>query len=173
MQLSLNLNFANLYRYCAYVDACIAHKKVLSSIDPTLIDHRYFYQINGHGTYACGIAREAVASQLLHYRIINASFIDSLQSLDRFNNNKSVVRFFIEQAVLQTIRSCGLKVHENICNAMDMISFEGFPNFNTKKERVLYVPSEFNFHAIDGLILWLDPSYRKNREKKQAFLFPI
>ena len=143
------------------------------NVEPSLIDHRYFYEVEGEGTYACGVAREAVASQLHHYGMNKVGFMDSLESLNQFIDNRSVVGFFIEQAVLQTIRSRGLKVHEKISNSMDIIPFDGFPVFNTSKERALYVPSCFNYGAIDGIILWLDLSNQKSGKKKEALLFPL
>jgi hypothetical protein len=142
-------------------------------VDPALIDHRYFYQVEGEGAYACGVAREAVASQLHRYGMNNAGFMQSLQSLDQFIDNKSVVGFFIEQAVLRTIRSRGLQVDERISQPMDLITYHGFPVFDTLKERALYVPSDFNYGAIDGMILWLDCSKQKSGRKKEALLFPL
>jgi hypothetical protein len=146
---------------------------VPTGVEPSLIDHRYFYKVEGEGAYACGVAREAVASQLHLYGMNKVGFMGSLRSLDQFINNKSVVGFFIEQAVLQTIQSRGLKVDEKISNSMDIITFDGFPVFNTLKERALYVPSGFNCRAIDGIILWLDLSNRKKGQKKEALLFPL
>ena len=51
-------------RYCDYVVACIIGKCTPHGMAPNLIDHRYFYEEKGMGKYACGLARDAVASQL-------------------------------------------------------------------------------------------------------------
>ena len=163
----LNPNFANLYSYCEYVDACITHKEVPGHIQLSLIDHRYFYTINGKGTYACGVAREAVTSQLHRYGMSKVGFMDSLESLDQFISNKSVVGFFIEQAVLQTIQSRGLMTIKEISNSMDKITFNDFPVYNTSKPRVLYVPTTYNYPGIDGIIVWLD------HQKMEAKLYPF
>jgi hypothetical protein len=55
---------------------------------------------------------------------------------------------------------------------MDLITFDGFPKFDTTRERALYVPTGFNYRIIDGIILWLDLSNRES-EKKKALLFPL
>src|SRR5256885_5854596 len=106
-----SLNFKTLLtsrRYYKYVDACIRRMPVPAGVRPELIDHRYFYEVGNVGSYACGIARSAVASQLrLHGR--NRFGNTALQSLNDYINNESVVGFFIEQVILQTIESRGLE----------------------------------------------------------------
>ena len=47
---------------------------------------------------------------------------------------------------------------------MPMITYLGFPTFDTNKKLALYVPSSYNFH---GVILRMD------REQKRAYLFPL
>jgi hypothetical protein len=56
-----------------------------------------------------------------------------------------------------------------ISQLMRMIPFEGFLIFDTSNELVLYVPCNFNYHAIDGIILRLFLS----GETKKAILFPL
>lgn len=85
-----------------------------------LIDHRFFYSTDGElGNYVCGVAREAVANQLRLHGITRFGNT-ALQSLDSYINNESVVGFFIEQAILQTIECRGLRV-ENEIPAMTML----------------------------------------------------
>jgi len=164
-----SLNFKTLLTsrsYYNYVDACIRRRPVPAGVRPELIDHRYFYELGNKGSYACGIAREAVASQLrLHGK--NRFGNTALQSLDDYINNESVVGFFIEQAILQTIEFRGLQTEPEISQPMTMIPFEYFPVFNTSKELALYVPCDFNYRAIDGIIL------RLYTGTKKAILFPI
>jgi hypothetical protein len=50
---------------------------------------------------------------------------------------------------------------------MRMIPFKYFPIFDTSKELALYVPCNFDYHAIDGIIL------RLYKETKKAILFPL
>jgi hypothetical protein len=93
-----SLNFKTLLtsrRYYNYVEACIRRSPVPAGVRLDLIDHRYFYEVENKGSYACGIAREAVASQLLlHGR--NRFGDTALQGLDDYINNEPVVGFFIE-----------------------------------------------------------------------------
>jgi hypothetical protein len=54
--------------YREYVTACFCQKSISSgwTDDLDLIDHRYFFQRNGHGDYTCGLVRNAVAGVLLN-----------------------------------------------------------------------------------------------------------
>jgi hypothetical protein len=82
-------------RYQRYVVACIERRPVPAGVRAELIDHRYFYKEKNVGSYACGIAREAVTSQLrLHGR--NRFGKTALRSLNDYISNESVVGFFIE-----------------------------------------------------------------------------
>jgi hypothetical protein len=76
--------------------------------------------------------------------------------------------FFIEHAVLETIAiaSRGLN-DEGIPGPMLTITFQGFPTFQMERSLALYVPLNFNYRDIDGLILQL------NFTTKQAYMFPI
>jgi hypothetical protein len=173
--ISPSLNFKTLLtsrRYQRYVDACIQRRPVPAGVRPELIDHRYFYEEENVGSYACGIAREAVTRQLrLHGR--NRFGNKALQSLNNYISNESVVRFFIEQAILQTIEFRGLEMITEISQPMKMIPFEDYPVFDTSNKLALYVPCNFNYYAIDGIILRLDRSSVKNGETKRAILFPL
>jgi hypothetical protein len=140
-------------------------------MEAELIDHRYFYERDGVGNYACGIARDAVAGRLREYNIKKFGDISFLASLGRFVDNASVVGFFIEQAVLQSIESNGLAVGEGSHGHMDAITFAGVPNFNTSKAEALYVPRAFNYPGIDGIILRLDLDGESKRRK--ASVFPL
>ena len=128
-----------------------------------MIDHRYFYSVGGAGNYTCGITREAVACVLWSYGNNNFGVTQKLTSLEQYIDNQSVVGFFLGCTILQTIRSNGLKV-DGLSNAMPMITYLGFPTFDTNKKLALYVPSSYNFH---GVILRMD------REQKRAYLFPL
>ena len=149
------------------MNACIRRKKVPSGVQHSVIDHRYFYEVEEVGNYTCGVAREAVANQLLEYGSNKFGVTELLTSLDAYIGNQSVTGFFIEQAVLQSISSDGLKDVDGISNPMPIIPFQGFPDFDTKISLALYAPLDFNFHGIDGIILQLDSS------KKEAYVFPI
>ena len=68
-------------RYCDYVVACIIGKRTPPGMAPNLIDHRYFYEDNGTGKYACGLARDAVASQLRCHGMYQLGDLGILRSL--------------------------------------------------------------------------------------------
>ena len=86
-----------------------------------LIDHRYFYSVGGAGNYTCGIVREAIACLLWGYGDNSFGVTQKLTSLEQYIDNQSVVRFFLECVILQTIQSNGLKV-DGLSNAMPMIT---------------------------------------------------
>ena len=133
---------------------------------PSAIDHRFFYSAASVGNYTCGVARDAVSSQLRLYGCNSFGVTEYLTSLDAYIHNPSVTGFFIEHAVLETIASCGLN-DEGIRRPMSTFTFQGFPTFQMEKSLALYVPSNFNYHDVDGLVLKLD------LKTKQAYMFPI
>ena len=51
--------------------ACFCRKAISAEWDRdvNLIDHRYFYRDNGHGSYTCGLVRDAAANKLLELEI--------------------------------------------------------------------------------------------------------
>ena len=112
------------------MDACIRRSPVPVGVRLSLINHRYFYNVEGVESYACGIAREAVASQLrLHG--MNKFGNTALQSLHDYINNESVVGFFVKQGILQTIEFRGLRTVAEISKPMTIIPFQNFPTFDT------------------------------------------
>ena len=69
-------DMTDFFRYCNYMTACFCRKAVSAEWDRdvNLIDHRYFYQFDGSGRCVCGLARDAVAEQLLQW---GDKFIDA------------------------------------------------------------------------------------------------
>jgi hypothetical protein len=133
-----------------------------------LIDNRYFFALDGVGKYACGIAREAAARQLRAYKVEKFGDTDFLAPLDLYISNPSVTSFFIEQAVLSSIASCGLGILEQISKKMDTVMFSGdIPKFNrTEGDPVLYCPINFNYYGgIDGIIVRF--------AEGKCFMFPL
>jgi hypothetical protein len=140
-----------------------------------LIDHRYFYREDSDiGGCACGLARDAVAEQLLMW---NVNFVDTdfLASLPEFITNGSVTGFMIEKAVLSSIASHGLAINAGIGVAMKTILFKKF-NIQTgiRGEPVLYCPQKSNHEAIDGIIVLIEedkpkgPKHQKLDKKNNA-----
>jgi len=150
--------------------ACFCHKRVpygwSGNLD--LVDHRYFYRSryrnNWYGGYACGLARNAVADQLL---LKGIDFVDTKfpRALDRFVGNPSVVRFIIEHVVLSSIRSRGLSIGEGIAKEMVLKLLEDPPEFDkvVTKGPVLYRPKSFNSLAVGGIIFWIKPKGENGR----------
>jgi hypothetical protein len=132
-----------------------------------LIDHRYFYGDNGVGRCVCGLARDAVAEQLLQY---GDNFIDadSLASLPGLIGNPSAVGFMIEHAILSSIRSNGLAINAGIMRPMKTIPLSEPSDIRTdiRDEPVLYWPRKFNFETIDGIIILINP--KELNDKKNA-----
>ena len=67
--------------------------------------------------------------------------------------NPSITGFFIEQATLSSIASCGLEISEQISRKMETVMFSGrFPVFSNRTEGdpVLYCPLDFNRLAINS-----------------------
>ncbi|KIX08922.1 uncharacterized protein Z518_03579 [Rhinocladiella mackenziei CBS 650.93] len=167
--------------YCDYVKACIHNKPVPLGWTELieLIDHRYFYQrYQGHdyiGGYACGIVRDAVANQLLELdtKFIKINFLASLRD---FIDNRSVVGFIVEYAILASIRSQGLRA----CGAgNEGINFSFFTSqrdiqFDIRDQPVLYRPRQINYETIDGMIGFVKtPKRTAKGEKPTLLLFPL
>jgi hypothetical protein len=110
------------------VDAYIRRREVPNGTLLSAIDHRYFYSEANVGNYTCGVVRDAVSYQLRHYGRNTFGVSEYLTSLDEYIHNQSVTGFFIEQAVLETVASRGLK-DEGIPGPMPTINFQGFPTF--------------------------------------------
>src|SRR5271170_1938545 len=88
--------------------------------------------------------------------------------MNDFITNPSVIGFFIEQATLSSIASRGLEISEQISRRMETVMFSGrFPLFSNRTEGdpVLYCPLDFNFRAIDGIIVRF--------AGRKCFMFPI
>src|SRR5271163_4570953 len=125
--------------------ACFCRKAISEEWDMEvrLIDHRYFYRVNGRGNYTCGIVRDAVANKLLELKI-NFADTDFLSSLDDFINTRAMVGFMIEHAVLSSIRSKGLDINENIGKSMELRLLTDPSDIKTDitKHPVLYRPEK-------------------------------
>jgi hypothetical protein len=144
--------------YLDYVTACFRQKSLPSGESFDLIDHRYFYALNGSGRCACGLARDAVAEQLLRW---SDNFIDSnsLASLPGLIHNPSAVGFMIKHAILSSIRSNGLAIDAGIMRPMKMRLLSELSDIKTdiRDKPVLYWPKKFNFETIDGIIILINP----------------
>jgi hypothetical protein len=133
-----------------------------------LIDHRYFFHFRGYrnddyGNYTCGLARNAVADQL----ILEGAHFDYLLSLDRFITNKSTTGFAIEFAVLESIQSNGLAINVGIGKPMELKVLMSPPwiDKSVMDKPVLYRPEWPNFKPINGLIILIKPAELSKRTR--------
>lgn len=56
---------------------------------------------------------------------------------------------------------------------MDTLMFQGYSTFMITEQPMLCCPRQFNFCAINGLIVRFDLSYQSNGKKGKCFLFPV
>jgi hypothetical protein len=160
------------------VKACFCKTVVPAGVSNDLIDHRYFFERDGYGSYTCGLVRDAVGDQLIFEE--NFADTDFLLSLPSFIDNRSVAGFMIEHAVLSSIRSKGLAIGEGIQKSMDLRPLTVPPEFEkaVTDEPVLYRPRTFNFKAIDGIIVLIKPNKLNDKEdakeeKKKLLMLPL
>jgi hypothetical protein len=164
--------------------ACLSGQSVsLSSINiPKLVDHRYFFdefhkvQRVDIASSACGIARNAVATELLANKV-NLSDRDFWNSLPDHINNPCTAGFIIEQAILSQISFSGLNIAgKDINTSMSVVSFSGsFPRFRTDitGQPTLYLPQKFNYPAVDGIIIRIESQPMTKGNRQQLFMYPL
>lgn len=152
-----------------------------AALFPELVDHRFFFdEFNEKkrvhvANYTCGLARNAVATQL-HVEKVNLSNSNFWGSLLNHINNPCITGFIIEQAILSRISFDGLNVAgKDINTPMSMVSFSGsFPYFRTDitEQPILYCPRKFNYRGIDAVIVRIEPSPITNF-KQRLFIYPL
>jgi hypothetical protein len=168
------------------VTACICHRKIPTgwTEHSDLIDHRYFYELEGLANPTCGLVRSAVADQLLDQGVYfaDADFLPSF-----FIDNPSITGFMIEHAVLSSIHSNGLPISAELRTPMELRLLKDPPDFEkgVTDKSVLYRPESFNFKAIDGIIVLIKPDElndgkktektekTKKNAKKKLLIFPL
>lgn len=96
------------YRYRSYIEACFAGNPVDEDIPEGIIDHRFFYDIDGVGQYVCGAVRNAITKKLVALGKEAFTTQEVLHGMDRFVDNPSVTGYFVERAVLRSIATVGL-----------------------------------------------------------------
>ena len=165
---STTVNFQT--RYLTIMRNCVMGDPV-SIDDRSLYDLRYFHvDKRGIGRNTCGIALETMTSLLRTYD--NTPFLDdSWYSAVSRSANPIVRGFLAEQICISNIATNGLKVVHPKLGRMTTAIFETAPNFteflSSDHETRVYVPTAYNFRAVDGVVLLLD------RSSKQAIMFAI
>jgi hypothetical protein len=162
--------------------ACLSGWAVFPSarLIPQLVDHRYFFdkfhEDRGANIayYTCGIARIAVATELLANKVDMSDF---RYSLSEHVNKPCTTRFIIEQAILSRISFSGLNIAgKDINTSMPVFLFSG----NSLKFRtditgqpILYCPQRFNYRGIHGIIIQIGPQPTTKENRQQLFMYPL
>lgn len=155
--------------YLAIMKACLRQATVTKD-DRDLYDLRYFYVDEDQiGRYTCGVAFEAM---LLALRTRTEQFcVEAWYSAVRMSTNPVVQGFLAEQICLSSIAKAGLTVVDESLGRMETATFETVPEWqpflNSGHSRCLFLPTAYNFKAVDGVILLL------NRTNSTAHMFPI
>lgn len=153
--------------------ACILEAQLDNGCIRNDLINRYFYFVNNIGHCVCGVVRDAVSAVLLRH------FPDFLQGDDWKRviseneiDNPTLVGFIVDRICLSHIATFGLKCVNGRLEAMPMSQFQDVPNFGVlgrkgRLNRQLFVPTRFNYDAIDGVVALL------GKTKKTIDLLPI
>ncbi|KAK2799175.1 hypothetical protein FQN50_008564 [Emmonsiellopsis sp. PD_5] len=163
------LNDRRWEQYLNYVRCCIAGNHVDDCTPPTIIDDRFFFEVDGVGKCICGAARTAVSKHLIGMNESLFTVKESLDAIRHFINNLPVIGFFLESVVLESIASQGLQ-GLGLRGPMKQIVFRACPTYNLESSLSLYIPRDYNHPAIDALVL----HYQKTGDDEPvAHLYPI
>ena len=163
------------------MNACIQNQPV-DHDNHQLYDVRFFYTqpsfLRGRvGRVTCGLAYECMARLLLRHRF-NEFGSDMWYDAVKASDNPVVRGFLAEQICLKHISTNGLTAVDMSLGRMNHRFFSIKPSFDDQlsgtpahakheQSKFLYIPSAWNFTAVDGAILSL------NTTTKTAHLFPI
>ncbi|KAF8327351.1 hypothetical protein F5887DRAFT_1274679 [Amanita rubescens] len=156
--------------YLEIMTACVQGDHVTTD-NRSLYDLRHFYvDTEQIGRFTCGIAFETMVSILRMDD--NASFLGGFwYTTVSQSDNPAVQGFLAEQICLSHISINGLKAVHPELGRMSIASFNTQPNFthhlSTDHKTCLYIPDDYDFMAVDGIILLLDHT------SKQATVFSI
>src|ERR1700722_3268325 len=138
--------------------------------DGSTLDHRYFYlDDEGRGRYTCGLARQAIMD-LLRRCAEEGEFLDRqwIMALDAFKDNPSVTGFIVEQIVISSIASKGLRTGDIYLPATKIVTFAGdTPLLSRSEGHTLCVPVKSNLKTINAIYVTV------RQKKKEATVIPI
>lgn len=145
-------------RYRNTLSACLTEGAVADDAESHL-DWRYFYAVNGVGKSTSGIAR-MVGARFLR-RVVSASdFLTPnwYDSLRLAGSNPSVLGFFTEQMLLSWISEMGCpNAGVEFSSKPTVVVFQGSrPHISHKVGFSLYIPTSFNFRAVDAVMVSLN-----------------
>ena len=152
------------------MEACLQQHRVAVDLRH-LYDLRYFYtDDNQIGHYTCGVAFEAMMSMLRQDRLARFCGREWYSAVER-SDNPVVQGHLAEHICLSYIVTHGLSAVSTRLGRMSHSSFQEKPNWNqlltTDETTRLYIPTTYNYRAVDGVILFLDHRF------KQAHMYPI
>jgi len=156
--------------YYEIMSGCLQHAEI--PIHPNhLYDHRYLYIEGDIGNYTCAVAFRAMTAILRDHRFMTFRAAEWYTAVELSSNNPVMQGFMAEHICLSRIAAEGLKVVDQRLTKMDHAVFQVLPRWqdllSSDHTCCLYVPTSFNFPAVDGAILLLD------HKKKIAHLFPL
>jgi hypothetical protein len=139
---------------------------------PNLYDHRHFYiDDDSIGHCATGIAFQAMTSFVREHRSAMFCGGEWYEAVERFSSNPVAQGFLAEQILLTQIAQNGLTKVDKRLTTMPHAVFDAQPSWlniiSSDLTHCLYIPTAFNFPAVDGAILYLD------RPNKAMHLFLI
>ena len=135
-----------------FMQKCLLQQNVGVNI-PDYYDHRYFFVERNIGNYVCGLARETIAPILFQHNSRFFLDLDWITAISKSSHNPSVLGFLVEQSCLAEISRSGLRVGDVELKPEFTYTFDELPTYDLKHKVTLYIPSTFNFKAIDGMLL--------------------
>ncbi|KAF8228860.1 hypothetical protein L208DRAFT_1402992 [Tricholoma matsutake] len=149
--------------------ACLRGDKI-TNFSNHIFDHRYFYVTEDHIAHCnCGVAFQVMAGIVREHEFSAFSGPQWYSAVELSSSNPVVQGFLVENVCLSRIAADGLRVIDERLGKMGHSVFHHQPIWqnllSSDHTHRLYVPTDFNFQAVDGAILLLD------RVKKIAYLF--
>lgn len=148
------------------MEACLQNHPVQDDIRH-LYDLRYFYVDADIGQSTCGIALESMVLILRRHKLERFCGQEWYSTVERSSANPVVQGYLAEHICLCSIANNGLPaVDSNLRPLLHHTSFDSQPNWNLGQMTTLYIPTAYNFKAVDG-VLFVHPT------EKQAHMYPI
>lgn len=150
--------------FFSIMGACLRGDKI-TKFSNRVFDHRYFYVTKDHIAHCnCGVAFQVMAGIVREHEFSAFSGPQWYSTVELSSSNPVVQGFLVENVCLSRIAADGLRVIDERHSV-----FHHQPNWqnllSSDHTHRLYIPTDFNFQAVDGAILLLD------RAKKIAYLF--
>jgi hypothetical protein len=141
------------------MDACLQSQTVLVNMQE-YYDLRYFYvDQDSIGRFTCGIAFETMMSIYRQHRLIQFCGQEWYSAV-RLSENLVVQGFLAEHICLSHIASNGLIAVNPSLGRMSHTSFKTKPDWDHQLSAGhtirLYIPTAYNFKAVDAVILFVD-----------------